>query len=143
MKKHNEGYALVLVLVVLVVLSLLSATVLSASLKDLQAQQKAAQRMADSYKAEGEIEKIIAQMVQEGEFPLEDTQYVAVDLISEDNSADPEVRLIAHINSVRVTYILRLEGARKVDHEDIIKNIEGVTRIDYESSTVLEEGDSD
>lgn len=49
MKKHNEGYVLVLVLVVILVISLLSAAILSFSLKNLQNQQAAVDRMEEEY----------------------------------------------------------------------------------------------
>ena len=60
MKKHNEGYALVLVLVVITVLSLVAMAMTAASLKNLQNQQKSIERMEAKYAAQGEIEKAIA-----------------------------------------------------------------------------------
>lgn len=62
MKKHNEGYSLVLVLVVLTVLSLVASFILSFSLRNLQSQTASVTRMQDEYKAAGEIEKIVAQL---------------------------------------------------------------------------------
>lgn len=59
MKKHDEGYALVLVLVVMIVLSLVAATVLTFSLRNLQNQQKSIQRMEDKYAAQGIIESCV------------------------------------------------------------------------------------
>lgn len=62
MKKHNEGYSLVLVLVVLTVLSLVASFILSFSLRNLQSQTASVTRMQDEYKAAGEIEKLVAQL---------------------------------------------------------------------------------
>ena len=62
MKKHNEGYSLVLVLVVLVLMSLVASFILSVSLKNLQSQTAAVSRMEDKYTAAGEIEKIVAEL---------------------------------------------------------------------------------
>lgn len=62
MKKHNEGYALVLVLVVITVLSLVAMAMTAASLRNLQNQQKSIERMESKYAAQGEIEKVIAQL---------------------------------------------------------------------------------
>lgn len=62
MKKHNEGYALVLVLVVITVLSLVAMAMTAASLRNLQNQQKSIERMEAKYAAQGEIEKAIANL---------------------------------------------------------------------------------
>ena len=60
MKKNNEGYALVLVLVVITVLCLVALAMTAASLKNLHNQQKSIERMQAKYDAQGEIEKVIA-----------------------------------------------------------------------------------
>lgn len=62
MKKHNEGYALVLVLVVITVLCLVAMAMMAASLKNLQNQQSSIARMEAKYEAQGEIEKVIANL---------------------------------------------------------------------------------
>ena len=64
MKKHNEGYALVLVLVVITVLSLVAMAMMAGSLRNLQNQQKSIERMEAKYTAQGEIEKVIAKLDQ-------------------------------------------------------------------------------
>ena len=58
MKKRNEGYTLVYVLVVMVVLCLLISAVLSASMHSLYFQKQAVQSMTDKYAVQGQIEKI-------------------------------------------------------------------------------------
>lgn len=60
MKKHDEGYALVLVLVVITVLCLVAMAMMAASLKNLTNQQSSIERMQAKYQAQGEIEKVIA-----------------------------------------------------------------------------------
>ena len=62
MKKHNEGYTLVLVLVVLTVLCLLSSALLTMAVKNLQAQKAIQRQLQDKYTAQGEIEKIVGQL---------------------------------------------------------------------------------
>ena len=62
MKKHNEGYTLVLVMVVLIVLCLLVSYVLTFSLHNLKTQQTAALRVQDQYAAAGEIEAAVVQL---------------------------------------------------------------------------------
>lgn len=60
MKKHNEGYALVLVLVVITVLCLVALAMMAGSLKNLQNQQLSIERMEAKYAAQGETEKFVA-----------------------------------------------------------------------------------
>lgn len=62
MRKHNDGYALVLVLVVMVVLCLVALALMSNSLRNLQSQQKSIERMEDKYAAEGAVEILIAKL---------------------------------------------------------------------------------
>lgn len=62
MKRHNEGYAMVLVLVVITVLSLVAMAMMAASLRNLQNQQDSIERMGAKYAAQGEIEKEIAKL---------------------------------------------------------------------------------
>ena len=62
-KKHDEGYALVFVLVVVTVLSGIAIALMTGALKNLQAQTAAVERMQAKYEAQGEIEKKIAQLV--------------------------------------------------------------------------------
>lgn len=68
MKKHNEGYTLVMVLVVMLVLSMVSLAIMSFSLRNLQNQQAAVERMQAKYEAQGEMEQIAAQLVQTDEY---------------------------------------------------------------------------
>ena len=62
MKKHNEGYTLVLVMVVLIILCLLVSYVLTFSLNNLKTQQTAALRVQDQYAAAGELEAAVVQL---------------------------------------------------------------------------------
>lgn len=70
MKKHNEGYALALVLVVLVVVCLVAVSILSASLSNLKSQQASIARMQAQYEAQGAIEKVVAQLSKISEYEL-------------------------------------------------------------------------
>ena len=62
MKKHNEGYTLPLVMVVLLVLAIVAVTIMTTSLKNMQRQQGFIETMKAQYAAQGEIEKIVAQL---------------------------------------------------------------------------------
>lgn len=59
MKKHDEGYALVFVLIVMVVLSIVATTLMTGAMKNLQAQNTSLSQMQAKYKAQGEIEKAV------------------------------------------------------------------------------------
>ena len=65
MRKNNEGYTLPLVLIVMLVLGIVAVSVMSVSLHNLQAQQASIQRMESKYAAQGEIEKVIAEIQKE------------------------------------------------------------------------------
>ena len=62
MRKHNEGYTLVLVMVVLTVLSLLATVILTASQRNLDAHKNGIAYMQNKYLAQGEIEKILGEL---------------------------------------------------------------------------------
>lgn len=62
MRKHEEGYALVLVLVVLTVISLVAVGLMSFSLSNLQNQRNAVDWLQEQYTAEGEIEKYLLKL---------------------------------------------------------------------------------
>lgn len=62
MKKRNGGYALPYVLVVMTILSLVSVSIMSNVLTGLQTQKRSTERMQNRYAAEGEIEKVFAQL---------------------------------------------------------------------------------
>ena len=65
MRKNDDGYVLPFVLVVMIVLCIISASLMTASLRNLQIQQKFTARMVDKYEAQGEIEKAVAQLKQD------------------------------------------------------------------------------
>ncbi|MBQ8834987.1 MAG: hypothetical protein IJ001_08720 [Oscillospiraceae bacterium] len=68
MKKHDEGYTIPLVLVVMVIMILVASLVLANSLQTAQNQQEAILQMKDKYAAEGKIEILVAQLLQESEY---------------------------------------------------------------------------
>lgn len=63
-KKHDEGYALVFVLVVMVVLSLIAISLMTAALKNLRSQQETVARMEAKYQAQGEMEIKVAEITK-------------------------------------------------------------------------------
>lgn len=68
MRKNNDGYVLPFVLVVMIVLTIIATSLMTAALRNLQSQQKFTERMETKYAAEGEIEKIVAQLSCEENF---------------------------------------------------------------------------
>lgn len=59
MKKRQEGYVLVYVLIVIVLLALIGSTVCAISVRNLKAQQSSLARAQASYKAEGQVEQAL------------------------------------------------------------------------------------
>ena len=59
MKKRQEGYVLVYVLIVIVLLALIGSTVCAISVRNLKAQQSSLSRAQASYKAEGRVERAL------------------------------------------------------------------------------------
>ena len=60
MKKSDDGYVLIYVLVVLVLLALLALTVCAISLRNFQVQQSAVSDMQERYATEGIMEQVEA-----------------------------------------------------------------------------------
>ena len=60
--KHNEGYTLPLVMVVLLVLAIVAVTIMTTAMNNMLRQQSFIDTMKDQYAAQGEIEKIVAQL---------------------------------------------------------------------------------
>ena len=59
MRKHNEGYTLVLVMALVLVLSALTSVILGAAQRNLDAHRSGVAYMQAKYQAMGEIEKVI------------------------------------------------------------------------------------
>ena len=123
MKKHNEGYALVLVLVVLVVLSLVSVALMSVGLRNLKNQKAVGERMQDKYAAQGEIEKLTAALAltgthgrtnettPEGEHDKELSIWLTDGVIASWLNAVPEgTEATATLSDLRITEGAKVEG---------------------------------
>ena len=67
MKKHDEGYVMLLVVVVILVLSIVSASLMSMTVANLKNQRNSVNRMKEKYSAQDELEKEIAILGQKGE----------------------------------------------------------------------------
>lgn len=79
MKKNNEGYVLPFVLVVMIVLTIIATSLMTAALRNLQSEQAFVERMKYKYEAEGEIEKIVAQLSNEENFSKFEHTYTPPD----------------------------------------------------------------
>ena len=73
-KQHDDGYVLAYVMVVITVLCLIAVSLLSISLKNIQSQTADIERMRDKYAAQGEIEKVVAQLETISEIPKDNTE---------------------------------------------------------------------
>lgn len=132
MKKHNEGYSLVLVLVVLTVLSLVASFILSFSLRNLQSQTASVERMEQKYAAAGEIERIVAQLEAiKGETEPKELSLSNVTL-SEENTLAIEVQHEA----VLIKCTLKLT-ADKVEYNGGVFKITKLTDVQYTSYEIL------
>lgn len=151
MKKHNEGYALVLVLVVITVLCLVAMAMMAASLKNLQNQQSSIARMEAKYEAQGEIEKVVAKLSENGSQRNVDDyiDYVTDELCSypvtgsmtskNPTGDDPYFLLVLETTAleVNVKCTIRITGTiTKIAGEDYISN----PKWEYVSYTITEGG---
>ena len=85
MRKRNEGYVLIYVLVVMVVMGLVATGALTVSLNNYRAQQAAGQRMQELYEAEGIAEQLVAEIsVQSGELLFVQKNSEGVPLLDEE-----------------------------------------------------------
>ncbi len=111
MKKHDECYVLPFVLVVTVVLCIVAVAILSSALDNLTAQQDSIDRMQDKYAAQGEIEKVVAQLqkgtIIENLTDIEDTTKVTANGGKYDIEAvcgNVKIECTVSINGNVVTY---------------------------------------
>ena len=100
MRKYNEGYSLVLVLVVLTVIALLATFILSFSLSNLQNQQASLNRMQEEYAAAGEIEKSIVKLESQIDAKVEEITVVIDD--GDVSCEDLTVIYSAEIGTVKI-----------------------------------------
>lgn len=87
MKKQDDGYVLVLVLVVMVVLGIVSAGLMTLGLSNLKSQRASVQRMEDKYAAMGQIEKAEAALRQKT-------------VIKRDTATEPTVQIEAWLKAI-------------------------------------------
>ena len=119
MKKHNDGYTLVLVLVVLVTLSLLATAVLSAGMRNLESQQSSVEYMQDKYAAQGQIEQLLSGepvTLAEGGSVTEDGENIIIVVQSGNVRIQCEMRgtLVASNNN---EYQISVEDAQYISYE--------------------------
>ena len=76
MKKHDEGYVMLLVVVVILVLSIVSASLMSITVANLKNQRNSVKRMQEKYSAQGALEKEIAKI--QSSIPEKETVEIAI-----------------------------------------------------------------
>ena len=134
MKKHDEGYALILVLIVLTVLGLMASFMLSFSLQNVQTQRKYIDRMQDQYTAAGEIEAIIGQMQSAGGYEVA-TDDVVIETAGS-GAKNAQTTLSASHGSIRIQCEILVADATvtEEDTQYTICNAKSVQYISYEIS---------
>ena len=169
MKKRNEGYTLVLVMIVLVILCLLSAYILSFSLKNINTQKTAALRMQDQYAVMGEIEATVTNLQvfvekypetvtvevtpkpEEGVFVLtateadnSKTEYVFSGTATCTDNI--KIALVAQSDSCRIECTLQFAGTvnrNLASGTYTLRGLTGVEYVSYKISMVTEGGGDD
>lgn len=119
MKKHDEGYVLVLVMVVMLVLCAIAVGVLSIALNNFQNQQATIDRTKAQYAAEGEIEKVIAVLENglEDETTLtlsEETTLSFVKKSGKEDTNEGTLTIVVKTDSVIITCELSTTGITDV-----------------------------
>ena len=132
MRKHNEGYTLVLVMVVLTVLSVLATVILTAADRNLEVHKNGVAYMQAKYQAQGEIEKFLGEL-ESFNGSLELTE------VSEGNwqlsyDKDEELIFITSISGeVQIDCTIQIAG--KINDLGTITELEGYTYTSYKIST--------
>lgn len=167
MKKHDEGYALVLVLVVVLVLNIAAVGLMTLTLNNLKTQRNLVDRMVDKYAAQGEIEKVVAQLSQKKEFEVAaepdlkeaitqwmgtcvEGEYKNVEYKVEKNLTDDNyvgnVRLTATAEKSTIqcdlTIIFNVEGPAEGDTPSIKQHYKITPEVSYNSYQYTSGGDS-
>ena len=137
MRKHNEGYALVLVLVVLIVLGLLSAVILTGAQRNLEVHRSGVETMQNKYQAMGEIEKIIGALDAHIGDRLEISKADETNWKLAYDHEKNEIRMMSSCGNVRIDCILLIKGSVDIDTESVyISPLLGYTITSYEISTI-------
>ena len=147
MKKHDEGYVMLLVVVVILVLSIVSASLMSMTVANLKNQRNSVDRMQEKYSAQGELEKEIAKFQSRIPADEEEIQITSLEKqpaectleavktwikanieaeIKEENFLPPDelgtfhytVLLPAETDTMEISCELKLTGTAQVDESD-------------------------
>lgn len=141
MRKYNEGYALVLVLVVLIVLAMLSAVILTGAQRNLEAQVNSVDYMTAKYKAQGEVEIITASLeslLNTGTGTVQLRNKSAENLTVTVVVENPNVKITSIYDNVQIDCTLLLKCAGITGDQTngyIITGFEGISCTSYEIST--------
>ena len=134
MRKHNEGYALVLVLVVLIVLALLSTIILTGAQRNLDAQVTSVEYMKAKYQAQGEIEKIVGKLEALEAGQVADVQFAGEDPAVEIDAENKTVTVTACCDNVQIVCVFDLY-CTSVNDNYTLNGYGGFSCASYEIST--------
>ena len=139
MKKHDDGYVMVLVLVVILVLSIVSAALMSLGVTNTKSQRASIDRMQDKYSAQGEMEKLVAKLEQElSNVPTEEIEVTVQETGTEssEDSSDNKFRKVAAAKW--------LTSAGLTEYEDLVVSMDEdeniIFRCNVEISATSESG---
>ena len=143
MRKYNEGYTLVLVMVVLIVMVLLATAILTASQKNLQAQVNSVTYMQNKYQAQGEIEKVIGSLealIGQEQTTLSPTQLESENCQVTFDEANKSVAITSKCDTVQIECVVTLNCTDFIKLADAslgysVYKLESVTCASYEIST--------
>ena len=136
MRKHNEGYALVLVLAVLIILGLLTTTILTGAQRNMEVHRSSVETMQTKYQAMGEIEKVVSNLEAHIGDQLEILKADEDHWELTYDDEQKEICMMSICGNVRIDCILRIEGAIINDLDSVdIQHLLGYTCTSYEIST--------
>lgn len=142
MKRHQEGYVLLYVVVVIAVMSIVAVAVASGAMSNMRAQEASIRRMQEQYTALGYIEELVAQIQEKTS--IDDVKNVKGQEGGEQSKATIEWPDEAGSTSDKVTgTVTATAGSTTVTAQLTVKIINGkatVTYGGYTVSAVEEEG---
>lgn len=110
MKKHDDGYVLAYVTVVLLLFCLIATMILTGAMKNMTNQQDTIQQMKDRYAAEGMIQQVIAENIQEEDKTISDPDGVVIQSLLVTSEAGKR-NVIARYGSVIISCVINADGS--------------------------------
>lgn len=153
-KKHDDGYVLAYVMVVITVLCLIAVSLLSISLKNMQAQTADIKRMQDKYAAQGEIEKVVAQLEAITTIPKANTEdflneklgtldediNVSTSFVNGESGRDVKITIVSINETIQIDCVLIWKATLTETETEYIVSSSIIEYDSYQISAVAGEG---